>query len=335
MTQLLSEIGNFFQKEFHLLNLKLKDFFKFSNIRKHLIGFIIALILLIADIVIAASLGYMTPHNNIYEPTQYIIVLVASFILYIIRLFLTNKKSSSDLIIIIYLLFLFWDISYKVGWVQNDLLIPSPEGLFNVFKTDKDYLLEMVFDSLQLLFWGFLLAIVLGTILGLIVGWFERSREVMIPVTNVITLIPPVLITAWLIIWFSFKQAAVAIIFLAVFWPTFQGMIVRVSQIDRKIIDAAKVMGVSNIGMLFKVILPYSLPGIIISISKSLRGAFMCLVAAEMIGINGGIGFYTETYKAYADYRRVLAGIFTIGVVTTVIDIIVNKVEKTVVKWKV
>ena len=193
----------------------------------------------------------------------------------------------------------------------------------------------MVFDSLQLLFWGFLLAIVLGTALGLIVGWFERSREVMIPVANVITLIPPVLMTAWLIIWFPFKIAAVAIIFLAVFWPTFLGMIVRVSQIDRKIIDAAKVMGVSNVGMLFKVILPYSLPGIIISVSKSLRGAFMCLVAAEMIGINGGIGFYTETYKAYADYRRVLAGIFTIGIITTVIDIIVNKIEKTVVKWKV
>ena len=54
-----------------------------------------------------------------------------------------------------------------------------------------------------------------------------------------------------------------------------------------------------------------------------------------MIGVNGGIGFYSETYKAYADYRRVLAGIVTIGVITTVIDIIVNKVEKTVVKWKV
>ena len=180
-----------------------------------------------------------------------------------------------------------------------------------------------------------MLSIISGTILGLISGWFLRLREIMIPISNVITLIPPMLMTAWLIMWFPFKVAAIAIIFLAVFWPTFQGMVQRVSQIDKKTLDAAKVMGVSNFGMIYKVILPYCLPGIIISISKSLRGAFMCLVAAEMIGINGGIGFYTETYKAYADYRRVLAGIIAIGFVTTVIDIVVTKIEKTVVKWKV
>jgi ABC-type nitrate/sulfonate/bicarbonate transport system permease component len=229
---------------------------------------------------------------------------------------------------------LFWDLSYKFGLVQNDLLIPSPEGLFYVFKTDYVKIWNNVLDSLELLFFGFLFAIISGTILGLIAGWFKRVSEVTIPITNVITLIPPVLITAWLIMWFPFKIAAIAIIFLAVFWPTLQGMITRVSQIDKKIIDAAKVMGVGNFEMIYRVVLPYCLPGIIISISKSLRGAFMCLVAAEMIGINGGIGFYTETYKAYADYRRVLAGIVTIALVTTIIDIIVNKIEKKIVKWR-
>ena len=61
----------------------------------------------------------------------------------------------------------------------------------------------------------------------------------------------------------------------------------------------------------------------------------MCLVAAEMIGINGGIGFYTETYKAYADYRRVLAGIVTIGFITSIMDFIIKRIEHGLVKWKV
>lgn len=328
-------IKDYFLKQIRTFVNKVKSFFNPSNLKKHLIGLIVATSLLIIDIIVAYSLGYKTSHTHIYGATPYVKLLIIAYFLYLLRLFLTNKKSSSDLIIVIYGFLLFWDLSYKLGWVHNDLLIPAPEGLFYVFKTDRSYIREMVFDSLQLLFWGFLLAVVLGTVLGLIVGWFGRARDVAIPITNAITLIPPVLITAWLIMWFPFKQAAVAIIFLAVFWPTFQGMIIRVSQIDKKIINAAHVMGVSNVGMLFKVILPYTLPGIITSVSKSLRGAFMCLVAAEMIGINGGIGFYTETYKAYADYRRVLAGIFTIGVITTVIDIIVNKIEKSVVKWKV
>lgn len=314
---------------------KFKDFFVWNNLKNHIIGLTIALLLCVVDIVVAYNLGYKTPHKYIYGAGPYVTLLIISFLLYLLRLFLTNKKSSSDLIIVIYLFLLFWDIAYKVGWVHNDLLIPSPEGLFDVFKTDKTYLTEMIGDSLKLLFWGFLIAIVSGTVLGLVAGWFARVRDVLLPISNAITLIPPILMTAWLIMWFPFKQAAIAIIFLAVFWPTFQGMIQRVAQIDKKVIDAAKVMGVGNVGMLFKVILPYCLPGIIISVSKSLRGAFMCLAGAEMIGINGGIGFYTETYKAYADYRRVLAGIVAIGFITTIIDIIVHQIEKAVVKWKV
>ena len=328
-------VKSFFQKLLNNILLKFKNFFALNNLKRHIIGFSISLVLLIVDIIIAYNLGYATAHKKIYEATSYVKVLIIAFGLYLLRLFLTNKKSSADIVIVLYLFLLFWDISYKSGWVQNDLLIPSPEGLFDVFRTDRTKILDNVYDSLLLLFWGFLLAVVSGTILGLIAGWFLRVREVVIPISNAITLIPPVLVTAWLIMWFPFKTAAIAIIFLAVFWPTLQGMIARVSQIDKKTLDAAKVMGVTNVGMIYKIILPYCLPGIITSISKSLRGAFMCLVAAEMIGINGGIGFYTETYKAYADYRRVLAGIVTIGFVTTIIDIIVNRIEKSVVKWKV
>ena len=327
-------IKNIFLNLIYSFKIKVKSFFSKENIKYHLIGFLIAVSLLITNIIVGYNVGYFTEHNKTYDATPYVIVLLIAFGLYFIKLFFTNKKSATDLIIIIYIFLLFWDLSYKFGFVQNDLLIPSPEGLFYVFKTDYIKIWNNVLDSLELLFFGFLFAIISGTILGLIAGWFKRASEVTIPITNVITLIPPVLITAWLIMWFPFKIAAIAIIFLAVFWPTLQGMITRVSQIDKKIIDAAKVMGVGNFEMIYRVVLPYCLPGIIISISKSLRGAFMCLVAAEMIGINGGIGFYTETYKAYADYRRVLAGIVTIALVTTIIDIVVNKIEKKIVKWR-
>ncbi|MBQ7641055.1 MAG: ABC transporter permease subunit [Acholeplasmatales bacterium] len=328
------EALKFSNRHLESFRLKVKNFFSKENIKKHLIGFILATSLLIIDIVVAFSLGYLTEHKNIYGAECYVVFMLIAYLLYLIKLFISNKRSSTDLIIVIYLFFLIWDISYKVGWVQNDLLIPSPEGLFDVFKTDNKYLLENILLSLKLLFWGFLLAIILGTVLGLIVGWFSRTREVMIPISNAITLIPPILLTAWLIMWFPFEIAAVGIIFLSVFWPLFQATIHRVSEIDKKIIDAAKVMGVTNVGMIFKVVLPYSLPGIITAISKSLRGAFMCLVAAEMIGINGGIGFYTETYKAYADYRRVLAGIVTIGFITSIMDIVITKIEKSIVKWR-
>ena len=299
------------------------------------IEFGIATLLFLANVILAAVLPYFTVHKAYFEPAPYIIVLVIIYLLYVIRVHVGRKKSASDIAVLVNAFFLLWELSYKVGLVQNDLLIPSPEGLFHVFVEKNEEIIPDVLGSLQLLFWGFLLAIVFGTFLGLLAGWIPRVREVLIPVSNVIMLIPPLMFSAYLImIMATFRDAAIAVIFFAVFWPTFQGMVARVGNIDTAVIEAARTMGVGTIGMLFKVIMPYCLPEIIKSISKSLRGAFMCLAGAEMLGINLGIGYFIEKYKSFADYRCVMAGIVTVGVITTTIDIIVNKVKGSVIRWQ-
>lgn len=295
----------------------------------------IATLLFITNIVLTLTLPYYTEHKAYYESGPYIVLLVIAWVLYLVKLFSTKEKSASDIAVILFAFLILWEVAYKVGWIQNDLLIPSPEGLFHVFVEKPTEIINDVIGSVELLFFGVLFAILLGTGLGLLAGWVSRVRAVLLPISNVITLIPPLMFSAYLIIILpTFRMAAIAVIFFAVFWPTFQGTVSRVGQIDPKVIEAAKTMGVGTAGMLVKVIFPYCLPGIISSVSKSLRGAFMCLSGAEMLGINLGIGFFIEKYKSFADYRCVLAGIFTVGVITTLIDIAINKIEKAVIKWK-
>ena len=267
--------------------------------RRMYVEYMVAAVLFAADILLTLFMPYLTEHKRYYDSDAYIVTLVIAFLLYTVSVHATRKKSASDIAVVLFAFFAVWEIAYKTGAVQNDLLIPSPEGLFHVFVEKPEEIWQDVLGSLQLLFWGFFLAILLGTILGLLAGWIPR-----------------------------------AVIFFAVFWPTFQGTVSRVSKIDKAVIEAAKTMGVGTLGMLARVIFPYCLPGIIKSISKSLRGAFMCLTGAEMLGINLGIGYFIEKYKSFADYRCVLAGIVTVGVITTVIDILVNKAEKTLIRWE-
>ncbi|MBR6476538.1 MAG: ABC transporter permease subunit [Lachnospiraceae bacterium] len=311
----------------------MKRFFKLD--RALIPEYIIATVLMITNIIFASSFPYHTTHKVYYDSSAFVVVIVISYLLYNLNLFLTKKKSANDIAVVLFGFFLLWEVAYKLGWIHNDLLLPSPEGLFHVFVEKTPEILSDVWGSIQLLFLGFLLAATLGTLLGLLAGWIPRVREVLLPISNVITLIPPLMFSAYLIMLLTtFRQAAIAVIFFAVFWPTFQGTVVRVGQIDKQVIEAAKTMGVGTVGMLWKVIFPYCLPGIIKSISKSLRGAFMCLSGAEMLGINLGIGYFIEKYKSFADYRCVLAGIVTVGVITTLIDLGVNKLEKAIIKWE-
>lgn len=300
-----------------------------------IVGLVIASVLMVINVILASVLPYFTKHKVYYDSTAYVVVIFISYLIYLVRLFLLKKKSVNDVAIVLFGFFILWETSYKLGWIHNDLLLPSPEGLFHVFVEKSSEITADVWGSVRLLFVGFILAAVFGTLLGLLAGWIPRVREVLLPISNVITLIPPLMFSAYLIMLLStFRQAAIAVIFFAVFWPTFQGTVVRVGQIDRQIIEAAKTMGVGTFGMLVKVIFPYCLPGIISSLSKSLRGAFMCLAGAEMLGVNLGIGYFTEKYKSFADYRCVLAGIVTVGVITTVIDMAVNKAKNMIIKWE-
>ncbi len=311
----------------------MKKFFQLQ--RGAWLEFGLATILMIVNVVLTLTFPYFTKHKAYYDSAAYIAVLFGSFVIYVFSLFWTKKKSTNDIAVVLYGFFILWEVSYKLGWVHNDLLIPSPEGLFHVFVEKGPEIGKDVWGSIQLLFWGFLLAAVFGTLLGLLAGWIPRVREVLLPISNVITLIPPLMFSAYMIMILStFRQAAIAVIFFAVFWPTFQGTVVRVGQIDPSITQAARTMGVGTLGMLGKVIFPYCLPGIIGSISKSLRGAFMCLAGAEMLGINLGIGFFIEKYKSFADYRCVLAGIVTVGFITTVIDLAVNKLKAALIRWE-
>lgn len=295
----------------------------------------IAAVLFIINIMLAYFLPYYSEHKYYYGSVPYMVVLIISFAIYSIYLFAAKRKSASDIAIVLFGFFIVWEVSYKIGWIHNDLLIPSPEGLFHLFTEKDTELLTDIWGSLKLLFWGVIIASVSGTLLGLLAGWMTRVREVLLPISNVISLIPPLMFSAYLIMVLpTFRLAAIAVIFLAVFWPVFRSTTEKVGQIDQSIIEAARTMGVSTVGMMFKVIFPYCLPGIIQSISGSLRGAFMCLSGAELLGINLGIGYFIEKYRSFSDYRCVLAGIVVVACVTTVISVLVNRFRKAVIHWE-
>jgi len=295
----------------------------------------VAAVLFIVNVILARFLPYVTQHKYYYDSQPYIVVLIMAFVIYTACLFIGKRKSASDIALVLFGFFLLWELSYKLGYVKNDLLIPSPEGLFHLFIEKRTELLKDIWGSLKLLFWGVVLASLVGTVLGLLTGWINRVREVLVPIANVISLVPPLMFSAYLIMLLpTFRQAAIGVIFLSVFWPVFRSTSEKVGRIDQSIIQAARTMGVGTVGMLFKVIFPYCLPGIIQSISGSLRGAFMCLSGAEMLGINLGIGYFIEKYRSFSDFRCVLAGIVVVACVTTIISILMNRLQKAIIHWE-
>ncbi|NJP41134.1 ABC transporter permease subunit [Oscillospiraceae bacterium HV4-5-C5C] len=275
---------------------------------------------------LAISVVWLVPASrSLDSPLAYLSLLSLIELAFLISYARHHQKSS---------LLLIWDILSRLN-LTHPVLLPPPENVFHVFITQRRLMIQGVISSLKLLAAGTGLALITGVALGLPVGWIPRLRQVVLPIANCLSPIPPLVYTPYVVaVMPSFKAASIFVIFCAVFWPTFQNMAYRAGNIDRRIIQSAQVMAVSTPGMLFKVILPYCLPGIMASLNGSIRVALLCLTGAELLGASSGLGYFVKKYSDYADYTKVIAGIILMGAVVTLLISLLRRLQQVLVRWQ-
>lgn len=245
-----------------------------------------------------------------------------------------RKKSARDIVTAAFLFLGVWDLTSRLN-LTHPVLVPPPENVFYVFVSQRVLMAQGVVSSLKLLLIGVGLALIFGVFLGLLVGWIPRLRGAILPIANVISPIPPLVYTPYVVaVMPTFRAASIFVIFCAVFWPTFQNMVSRVGSIDRKIIQSAQVMNVSTSTMLFGVILPYCKPSILTGLTGSIRAALLCLTGAELLGASSGLGYFVKKFSDYADYTKVIAGIILMGVVVTILSAFVSLLQRKLIKWR-
>ena len=246
-----------------------------------------------------------------------------------------KKKAAIDIGIIVFAALILWEyITAKVG-VKDAMLYPAPENVFNIFVTDHEKILEGVGSSLRLMGLAFALALFFGVGLGLIVGLSDRLSSTVMPIVRVISPIPPIIYSPYAVaLLLSFRAAFIFVITMTIFWSIFMNMVLSVRQIDRKIMDSARTLNLNQSSMILHVLLPYSLPGIINSVSVSVSTSFLVLTAAEMIGATSGLGWYIKYNADFANFTKVIAGIFVIGVVVTVLNALISLVKRLLIRWR-
>jgi NitT/TauT family transport system permease protein len=259
------------------------------------------------------------------------IVILIEAVLIIYRKF----KSAHDIVFIVFLFLVIWEIYTTKTNRANTMLVPPPERVFAIFISDWKKILDGVFSSGRLLFTAFFFALLLGISLGMLTGWFERPRKAFFPIAKIISPIPAIIYSPYAIALLpSFRAASLFIVFSSIFWPVYMNMIICVSTVDRRILESAKTLNIGSLSMFLHVLFPYSLPRLISGLSVTLSMSFMVLTAAELVGGTSGLGWYVKYYADFADYTRVVAGIILIGVAVTVLNKLLLTIEKLLIKWK-
>ncbi len=246
-----------------------------------------------------------------------------------------RETGAYDIIALVWALLLAWELAAPVCNIAHPVLVPPPENVFHTFRLQWRVMLLNIGYSMGLLAAGFTTGLVLAVLLGLPCAWLPRLRRVTYPIANVMAPIPPVVISPYLVALMpSFRSASMLVIVLGVFWPAFLTTINRVGAIEPQILDAARTLEPSTPVMLFRILLPYVLPGIVSGLKVSMTTSLLMLNFAELMGATHGMGYYVQNSIAYANYAHAVAGILVIGAVVTVLSAAVTWLQGHLIRWQ-
>jgi NitT/TauT family transport system permease protein len=178
--------------------------------------------------------------------------------------------------------------------------------------------------------WGFLLAVGVGVPLGLFVGWSTRTFRALNPIIQGLRPISPI---AWIpiaILWFGIGDGAgIFLIFLSSFFPITVGTMAAVRNISLVHQRSAMNFGVRGLDLFRRVVLPAALPQIITSLRIALGVAWLVIVAAEMVGMDSGLGYLiNDARNAGSRYDLVVATMIMIGAIGIVLDLLIRRLER-------
>ncbi len=227
------------------------------------------------------------------------------------------------------LLVLVWQAGGSAG-LYSTRLFPTPAqclaGFAEVVRDGR--LFSFAVASLYRVTVGWYLAVLLAIPLGLVLGGKAVLQEAFNPLLQFLRPISPL---AWIplaMIWFGIGDPpAIFLIFLASFFPLVVATMGAVAAIKPLYVRAARNMGLRGTRLVLKVVLPATLPSIIVSLRISAGIAWLVVVAAEMLAVKSGLGFLILDARNALRLDLVVVGMVVIGLIGIVLDRAIRSLE--------
>ena len=221
-------------------------------------------------------------------------------------------------------------------WNANPLQLPSPLRVANslIALAASGEVLEHAAISTARLSVALVVAVLLAVPLGFLMGLSKTANDYVDPLVE---LLRPISGIAWIpLALFIFGVGNTLPVFIMVyvaFFPILLNTIAGVRQVDRKLVAAARTMGVGRAAMLRHVIVPAALPTMMVGFRLAFAGAWAAIVAAELIGAPSGLGFAIEWYRQLLMTPKVFAFIAVIGVVGYLCDLALRTLQRLLTPW--
>lgn len=176
---------------------------------------------------------------------------------------------------------------------------------------------------------GFALSAVVAVPLGIAMGLFPVLRAAVTPLVSFLRPLPSISWVPLAMIWLGAGEAQkLAIVFMGTFCAALVHTVDATLRVDPDLIKAARNLGADRRALLFRVLLPAALPNIVSGLKVVLAIGWTCVISAEVVGTQEGLGALIWLSKETANTAAVLVGMACISGVVLLLDLLTTLVER-------
>jgi NitT/TauT family transport system permease protein len=189
--------------------------------------------------------------------------------------------------------------------------------------------------SLERVAAGFAIASVAGVVLGVLIGWYSAMEDLFDGLINFLRSVP---MTAWVpfavFIFGIHESAAIFLIAFGSFFPIVVNVAAGARQTPRILTRAARMLGTPPAKLLLRVVLPAALPAIFTGLRVGLGLAWVLVIVAEMLAVQGGLGYALWSAYQFSRLDLILAAIASVGCLGLASDRLISLLARRVLRWQ-
>ena len=228
-----------------------------------------------------------------------------------------------------------WELASRAGIIPERILA-APSQIIGTF-SDMVASGEMggnLLVSLGRVLTGLSISLSLGTVLALISGLSRRGEVIVDSPMQMVRTLPFLGLVPLFILWFGIGEVTkIALITFATVFPMYLTLYSGIRSIDAKLIEAGRLFGLGNAGLIWHIILPGSLPSFLLGLRYALGISWLSLVAVEQINATAGLGYLINNARDFMRTDVIVVCLLVYSLLGLFTDMLVRTVEHFALAW--
>lgn len=203
-------------------------------------------------------------------------------------------------------------------------------GFFNYMLENKDQIISLCIEHIELTAIALIIAIIIGVPIGILISYKKKLNKPILGVTSVTQAIPSMALLGFMIPFLGIGTApAIVVVVLYSLLPIIKNTYTGITNISPATIEAATGIGLTRAQILTKIQIPQALPIIMAGVRISSVSAVGLMTMAAFIG-GGGLGYLIFSGIRTVNNYQILAGAIPACILALLVDYFFGAIEKLV-----